>query len=291
MLSTNDIIYNLAIPAAAGMAFVFLSRRTVFAGTWFERHAATSAILVALFVCSRMLVNLEWIPKAERDWLIYMVIPAAILGPIALLPAVSVFERLPMYALAGLAVAWFVVPTFDDLNPPYLVQFGILVGGVVLLPSCLEPVFERLPGIVTPLVLASTAGGGAAVMMLSKNAGFAQLSAAAAAGLGGIALIGFFSRGKNLVRGTAPLLIAFLGALMLVGRAYSTLYSSVPTISYVLIPVAPLLMGLAAWGPAAGWSAKKRAALQIILPLVAIGIAVGLGLQAEWNAEAEYPQY
>lgn len=291
MLSTDDMIYNFAIPALTGMALVVLGRLKVFAGTFVERHAAAVAVVVGLFACFHGLKLGPWIPEAVGDWLPYVLIPAAILGPIALIPGVSLFERLLMFALAGLAAAWFVVPDYEDLDPSYLVQFGLLAGTIALLPLCLEPIFERLPGIVTPVVLALTAGGGAAVMMLSKYAGFAQLAAAAAAGLGGIALAGWFARGKNLVRGAAPVVVTFLGGLMLFGRAYSSLYSSIPAASYLLIPFAPLLMAAAAWGPAANWSANKRAAVQVILPLLAIGAAVALGVQAESAADDGYPDY
>lgn len=283
MLTARDFGLGFAVPALAAAIIVLVLRTKQLRSNTTERYAAALAIFVGFFLGYRLIPLGPWMPEVDWHWIPYALAGAAIVGPVACGEGLTLCDRILLTLFAAVLLACGVVPTFGDLAPAYPYQFAALATCVLLFALLFEPISERLPGPTTPAILIATGLAAAAILLLSGSLRFMQI---ALAFVGSVAVVAFRQREINALRGAAPLLASLLCGLLLVGRAYS--FSSVPTLSYLLVPLAPLTLGLVAFGPAARLSPRWKLTLQIALPLIVLATALLLGIVAEYGGTDEY---
>lgn len=286
MLTLRDLGLGFAVPALAAAIIVLVLRTKQLRSNTTERYAASLAIFVGFFLGYRLIPLGPWMPDVDWHWIPYAVVGAAIVGSATLADGISRVDQTLLTLFAAAALACAIVPTFDDLAPTYPYQFAALVTCVLLFSLLFEPISERLPGPTTPAILIATGLVAAAILLLSGSLGFMQIAFALVGSLCGVIAVAFLQREVNALRGAAPLLASLLCGLLLVGRAYS--FSSVPTLSYLLVPLAPLTLGLVAFGPVGRLSPRWKLTLQIALPLIVLASALLLGIVAEYGGTDEY---
>ncbi len=286
MLTARDLGLGFAVPALAAAIIVLVLRTKQLRSTTTDRYAASLAIFVGFFLGYRLIPLGPWSPEVDWHWIPYALAGAAIVGPVACGEGLTLCDRILLTLFAAVLLACGIVPTFGDLAPAYPYQFAALATFVLLFALLFEPISERLPGPTTPAILIATGLAAAAILLLSGSLRFMQIALAFVGSLSGVAVVAFRQREINALRGASPLLASLLCGLLLVGRAYS--FSSVPTLSYLLVPLAPLTLGLVAVGPAARLSPRWKLTLQIALPLIVLATAVLLGVVAESGGTDEY---
>jgi hypothetical protein len=175
----------------------------------------------------------------------------------------------------AVAAAWVLVPTWDDLEPSRTVYLVVTVIYVTGLTGLLEPLARRFQGPLLPAMLWATMTTAAVVLALSGSLRFAQIALAGAAALFGIMLVACFRRNANMLTGVSSIFSVMAIGSLLIGQVNS--FSEVPLSSYVLVPLAPLLLWFCTTGPLSRLEGVKRSFAYASLP---IGVLVGAVLLA-----------
>jgi hypothetical protein len=281
----NDILYGGAVPVIVAVTTLFVFRYLL-PLAYSVRASASMATLSGFLVGYGLLKLAPWAPEAHWHWLPYLLIASAIVGPVACAVGVNHVERLLLYLLVAVVAAWFLVPTWEDLDPSRTIHCVVFVAYVVVLASLLEPLAIRLLGPLLPIVFWATMTTAAVVLALSGSLRFAQIALAGAGSLFGVLLVACFRRETNHVTGLALLFSVMAVGLMLVGRVNS--FSEVPLASYLLVPAAPLSLWLGVTGPLTQMTRGKRMVVSLILPFALLGGALLLAAMAEMNSGSEW---
>lgn len=251
-----DLVYGLLLPAVVAAAVALAVAR----GT---PRAGVSAFGVAVALASGFLVGYVLLglaplqPATHWHWLPWTVV----LGLGGALVGTTSGRRSHLlawlvYVVVAAVAGWLLVPTWPDLVPSRGVQWATWTAYVVAVAGALMTTLNRqrtavgssstavdgLPTVWVALVLAGTLLATAGVLVVSGSMRFAQMAgcgAGAALGIAGAAAIA--PQRIDLTRLPLPVTVLTAGA-MWIGRVNS--YSDVPLVSYVLVPLAPLALGL-----------------------------------------------
>ncbi len=281
-----DMLYGGLAPAVVALAIWFVARR-VLREDAAARYAPSLALVIG-FSAGYWLVWWKeahgyWMPKFPYDLLAFVVAAAMIFGPVVHTRGVSRFERMLMYVLFGLTAAWLLVPTRPAVQPIrhlYVLGFGPALAAVAFL---FDGVCERFRGPLLPGLLTFTGMCTAMVLLLSGTTSFALTVGAGAAALSGITVSMLWTHSANL-KGMSLACCTLLCGGMLIGQ-FNTTNTTVPLASYIILPLAPLLMWCALRGPLSKGTGfvggMKRVALPVIACLVVVGLAAIAGLRAK----------
>ena len=283
--SIVDILYGGAAPAVVACIVSMVLRRFAPQDVG-KRYAASLAVLAGFALAYRLLDLGPWAASAHWEWLPYALIASALVGPIASTEGVKLWERLLLYAFVAIVTGWFLVPTWEDLDPSRAVHLGVLAAYLVLLAGLLEPLANRARGPLLLFVLWATLAATTAVLVLSGNLRFAQMALAGAAALFGVALVACVRRETNYTKGVSLIFSMMAVGLMLIGRVNS--FSEVPLASYLLVPAAPLALWCSAVGPLSTLTGVKGVTVRVALPFSLLGVAVVLAICAEMSGAGEY---
>lgn len=281
--SILDMLYGGLVPAVVA-SVVWMASRRVFNAETAARYAPSLALVIGFSVGYWLLWWKEahgyWLPKMPYDWLPVVVAAAMIVGPVAHARGVSWFERWLTYAVFGLAASWLLVPTRASLQPIrhyYILGFGPTLALVAL---AFDEISHRFRGSLLPGFLTFAGMCTAVILLLSGIISFSRTAGAGAAALGGIAVAMLWTRSANL-KGVSLALCTLFGGVMLVGRFNSL--SKIPTVCYVIVPLAPLLMGCAVRGPLSQGTGFIGGFKRLALPVIACLVAVGLAIAADFG--------
>jgi hypothetical protein len=276
--SAAEILLGFVLPAvfAAGM-FLALARTSPegVLGRFGPALAFAGGFLLGYFLLRLGPVA----PESHWHWLPYGVLLALIVGPVSRAAGVTWVERVLLYALVAAVAGWWLVPTWEDLEPSRTSQLLFWAALVVLSASLLEPLAGRFSGSLLGLVLFFTMVCASGVLALGGSLRFAQIAGAGAGSLAGLAIVARWGREVDSLQGVAMGFVILIWGSLLVGRVNS--FSSVPLASYVLLPLAPLSLWLFARGPLSRLEGAKRTLIAISLPLAIAGCAVILAAVAE----------
>jgi hypothetical protein len=266
IMPIEPLQYGLLLPAivaAACGSLLWLRSKTPGAGRLLGAAGVGLGWLAAIFALGLA----PFLPESAQawHWLPALVILAMIAGR---LPEAWPVRLISATILAG-ATAFALVPDWEDLGPHRL-RLELLLGSVVFFTALLDRPIRMTGGRASALLLAAIAGATAAVLELGGTGMFAQMAAALAASLMGIA---FAAHRPGVVAGFMPLVAVLLPGLLATGRFHT--YSQVPLASYLLMSAAPLALALPF---APGW---RRVLIQAGVVLILIGAAVGLAYHAE----------
>jgi hypothetical protein len=142
-----------------------------------------------------------------------------------------------------------------------------------LIAILFDGICERFRGPLLPGLLVFTAMCTSAILLLSGNTSFSLTVGCGAGALAGISVAMCGTREATL-RGASLACCALLGGAMLVGQ-FNTL-STVPLASYIIPPLAPLLMWVGVRGPLSQGGGFVAGAKKIAVPVAACLIAVGV---------------
>lgn len=277
-VSITDLLYGILAPAAlAGALFVLLGRGLP--SDIAKRFAATAGLAAGFCLGYGLLELGPWIPETHWHWLPAAVVATLAAGPVARAGGVSWLERSLLYVLLAAVTGWFLIPTWNDLEPSRTTLLAGWCGYVVLVSLLLEALCSRATGGGLPLVLILTLLAAAVVLALSGSLRFAQIAGAGMGAMLGIGVTLVWSGTKDGLRGGMLAFTVFAAGALLIGRLNS--FSDVPWASYLLVPVAPLALWLSVTGPLGKVTGWKRWLLQIGLAMLPLAAAVLLAAVAE----------
>ncbi|MEX2176140.1 MAG: hypothetical protein WD872_17390 [Pirellulaceae bacterium] len=267
------------VPAACAAQLVWLASRFR-AAEPAGRYAAAVAIAAA-FGLGYVLLP-DWaalVPQRHWQWLPYLALLAAVLGPVARAAGVQAFERWLLALLLAVAAAWVLVPAWSDLVPARGWSIALLAAYLLALSMALDALPERLAGPRLLGLFALAAGALAIVLLVSITAKLGQVAGVAAAAIAGAwTVAGSFERNEALLsRAAVPLYAVLVGGLAYVGAI------EVPGATHwelLVLPAAPLALWVFAAGPLAklqGWAALATQIGLVLLPIVAVAAWVVLG--------------
>ncbi|MEZ6060560.1 MAG: hypothetical protein R3C19_09380 [Planctomycetaceae bacterium] len=264
----KDLTHGFLLPAVAAAA-VFLLLRTAL-----PFHAArrlpSPLALVTGFLVGYWLLELGPVkPKSARDWLPAMVVLATA-G--TLTPWRSLKVRGAIVLVVAALSAWLLVPNWGRLETTE--RAFVMAWHVMLVPMilCLEPLEERLTDWAFPAALTGVAACAAIILLLCGSLRFCQTAGCGTGALAGMSLVCFSGRRQTVLSGIVLPYTILLSGILLIGRIGS--FSEVPWFCYVLPPLAPLALWIAAVRPLSQLTAAKAAALRIGLPLAVCAAAV-----------------
>jgi hypothetical protein len=271
-----DMLYGGVVPAVVALIVWFTARR-VLPEEAASRCAASLALGIGFSAAYWLVWWKEehgyWLPRMPYDWLAVVIAVAAVIGPVVHARGVSWVERLLTYAVFGLVAAWFLLPTrasVQPLRPVYAVSLG---PALALIAMLFDGVCERWRGPLLPGMLVFAAMCTSAILLLSGSTGFSLTAGAGAGALTGIAVAMCRTR-EATFRGASLACCTLLGGAMLVGQ-FNTI-SQVPLASYVIPPVAPLLLWAGVRGPLSQGNGAFAGMKRIAIAAAACCIAVGL---------------
>lgn len=296
--SANDLLWGLAAPLilAAGLRLLLVWITKQFASTnqgdsdspETETPAAshvspleTAIPLIAGAAVGYFMLKLgpstpdahyEWFPLAVG----IVVIVATVIGLLGSSSPVR-FGVLPVgYAAAAIGVGYLLMPTWEDLSPPYLVYLEYWCVGVILISVVTElsPESRRWPFAVVWLGTCLAVAG---IVAISESLRFAQIAGLTIGASVGLIGVGFFLR-RSLMGGLGLTLTTYLAGILLIAHVNS--WSDVPLVSYWLPLAGPLAAAVLGMILPAKVSPAIRATLVILAAAIPSTVAVILGIVA-----------
>ncbi|MCO6457948.1 MAG: hypothetical protein J5I93_21810 [Pirellulaceae bacterium] len=306
--SIQDLLLGLLVPALAAALASATCGRLARQGRWFAWSG--SLAVTGGFLAGYWLLQLgPIVPRLDRQWVPYAVL-------LALLPAMAAGRgklsrcvQLAWLALVVLLAAWLLVPNRDSLEPSFWVHVAVwslltfAIGAGLLWIDRAEapdetPVSDTTPppgdrtetGAGSERQSAAVFWGGlcwlgtmavalafaSALLALSGSLRFAQTAAAGMAALLGLAVGCGVARRRPALGGVALVYSLLICSVSLTGKVNS--FSSIPAVSYAMLPLAPLGYGLAV---CCGQRRLVRLWLPVAFALGVCGLALGLALMAE----------
>jgi len=296
--SGNDLIWGLAAPllTAAGLRLVLVWIVRQFAPAInSEPDAETSAPaalsnfsplenalpLVAGAAVGYFMLDLgPWIPDAHYEWLPLGVVIAMVVASVVGLLGGAAWNRfgvLPVaYTATAAGVGVMLMPTWEDLSPPYVPYLACWVVGVALVSVVTElsPASGRWPFAVVWL---GTCLAVSAIVAISESLRFAQVAGLTLGAAVGLTIVGLLVR-RCLLGGVGLTLTIYLAGILLIAEVNS--WSDVPLVSYWLPLAGPLLAAAVGTFLPPRVSPALRAILVILAAAIPATIAVILGIIA-----------
>lgn len=240
----------------------------------YRRQAAGFGLGAAFFLGVHLIKLSDWLPTQPWMWLPYVVLAAALCGPLSIAPGVSWFERIILYGVLATIAAWLLVPTWSSLEPPRWIWWIGTAAAMTIGGLSLEFVASRERGARLPLMLFFLISVTSVLVMLSGSARFAQVLIAMAGGLLGCALTGWIKSREGTFSGAG--LATSFGLIGMLMTAKVNSFTKIPFASYATLAAVPLLLVLVALPPMSKWKGWKGWLLSSLI--VIIGSAISLGL-------------
>ena len=297
-VSLTDIAAGFLAPAIFAAVVMVVSHRLL--SEKLARRCTATVALVGAFTLSYALLGwldlVQWKPKFAWHWLPYVVLATLPVGPLLTAPGKQRWAGIALMLVVAALGGWLLVPTWPHLEPSRAVHMAVWIPAVFALALLLEPLAQRPADEKTPvaplprglLIATLTASMFCAVIviLLSGRLTFAQLAAAAAAALLGILGAVLLDRKAYGIDGIAPAYSMLIAGLLLIARVDS--HSSVPLLSYVLLPLAPLTLWVAALKPLRKFQSWRSWLVLFPLPLALLIASLLLAVVAEFGTDQSY---
>jgi hypothetical protein len=258
----EPVVFGIALPALAG------------GSSWMirARGAAQAALPVACLAGSLALWGWPGFPPLLAEGWLPFVAAAAL--------AAGLLDRLWLPESRARAVPWILLAAFtigSVLGPRRKVWspgesaawHGALVLGLAALQAALERAALRRAGASLPLAAFIWSSGTAAALAVTGSLKYGQLAGLAAAALGAAVVVSWIRPGLSLAHGPAATLVAWNGALLVLGYFYSDL----PALPALLLAASPLTLLIGEAGFVAGRRPWVGALVRAILVAAPVGTA------------------
>jgi len=257
--SWNDFLWGLAAPllTAAGLRLLIVwivqhffpdeqndlgSHETDIAEPPLASPLETSLPLVVGAAVGYFVLKLgPWFPDAHYEWLplgiAIVLLTASIVGMLGRSALVRIGVLPLAYAAVAAGVGYLLMPTWEDLSPPYVPYLVCWCIGVVTVTVAtqLSPESGRWPFAVVWL---GTCLAIAAIVAISESLRFAQVAGLTFSASLGLVVVGLLL-GRSLSGGIGLTLTTYLAGTLLIAQVNS--WSDVPLICYWLPMAGPLL--------------------------------------------------
>jgi hypothetical protein len=269
---TEMIGAGVFAPAAIGLAVYLLLSRLL------PDRASRLLVVVALlagFLTGYLLLH-EWTvlkPARHWHWLPWMGVVAGFTGSLGLRAAAPI--RWMLMLATSVAAAWFLVPTWADLDPPRVVWLIAVSAGLWLLIALTDPLPPRIGGRLVLGLLGLTAATVAVMIAACVSVSYAQVAGLAACALGGV-WGGICLRGRDdelAVRAAIPAAVILVGGIAFV----ACIETEPPQYGLLLLPAALLGLWICRLPALSRLTGRKATLLRIasvvILLLAAAGVS------------------
>lgn len=228
-----------------------------------------------------------WPSSDVTDRIPWIALGALILGGLEALwppPAWSRIENRLIFA--ALAVLVMLGPAVQETwatkeTMGWLSALGLVI---VVAWASLEGLASRSRGVAFALPLIAMTGGAGAVMLLSGSLVMGQLGGALTAALAAAWVVSWWAPPLELGRGSLPVLVLILSALVLEAHVYASL----TTVGAALVASSTLAPWVTRIGPIARLAPWKAAIIGVVLVLIPIGVAAGLAIAEAAASSVEY---
>ncbi len=258
------------VPAVVSFAMFFLCGRLFPSAA--KRYAAAVAVAAAYVVGYVLLPSwAELIPQRHWHWLPCLAVVAMILGPLSLADGVAKTERWLLNLVLAAIAAWFLVPTWESLQPPRLTYIPLLGGYLFLLMTFLEPIANRVNGRLFCALLCAVALVVSGLVTVSVSFRYGRLAGVVAASLVGcFAAFCFFHKDRVAIRGLVPVFAILVGGCAFIGFVEPER----PLSGLLLAPAAPLALWICMWGPLSRLTGAKAILIQSVIVIIPLAIAM-----------------
>jgi hypothetical protein len=266
---------TLVAPAVVALFVAWISRRLL------PEHAATRyrlALGLASGFAAGYVLLPEWaplVPTRHWQWLPYLAMAAAVVGPVGCASGVAAWERLLLACALAFAAAWFLVPTWETLQPPRAALMPAVAAYLLALAGLLSMLPDRLLGATFISVLAASAMATAVCVAIATSFKYGQVTVLAASALAGCWLAAaLWNHRESTAASSRSIAAAY--AVLVGGMAFVGGVELEPPDPWLLLaPAAPLLLWV--FAPAAlerfqGW---KLTCMQWGSVLTLLAAAVG----------------
>ncbi len=261
------------IPALAAGVTLWLSR-WILPSDLHARHGLTWGAGVGLLVGYGLLPAwAPWQPTTYWHWLPYLGLAAAWFGSLIGARGVHVAERWLVVILLGGLSAWFLVPTWAQLQPTRIWHVTILAAYLVALVTCLTPISRQLTADRWLAYLGTSAFFLAVTTAIAVSLRFGQVTTILAASLFGLAAI--VRLDPSLKQKIFPQTLLPWYAVLVGGMAYVAYVNPSPRLpGFILMPLAPMALYLCHKGPLAskipgtGWARFMAESGLVLIPLI-----------------------
>jgi hypothetical protein len=265
-------------PAACAFGVLWLSQR-FFKGAA-QRASAAVAFAAAFWLGYALLAwvqnRSDFAPSRHWQWIPYLTLLAAAVSGINASIRSYVVLRWALIAVAAIAAAWLVTPTWADLEPRRAITLPLLAAYFFVLAILLELLARRFSAVAIASQLALSAFCSAALIAALVSLTYGEPAIIAATALAGCAAGAWLYPQPALIRALA------LGyAITVGGWAFTGAINPRPPLFVLLItPLAPLAL----WTISIGPLARKRGATAIVLQTTAVLAVLALAGGLAWIA-------
>ena len=260
------------VPAVAAMG-VFVAISWLWPADVARRYRAGVAFALAVFIGTVLLPETKTLaPQQFYEWIPYLGILAAFVAGLTRAVGVTRGERWSAIYLFSAIGAWLVVPQWQELMPPWPVQWVLLATGVIVLTALLVPLPQLLYGTALPwwLMLATAATS----IAIFDRAGqtFGRLAALPAGALAGCGIAALFAREPVDCRSVLLPYAIVVGGYAFTGHVYPT----TPVRLILLLPLMPLALWICGRGQLARLIGARAITVQAICVVVPLALAIGM---------------
>ena len=239
----KSLIEATIIAAIVSIATSFIAR-AAFPREKSSRYAGVLGLAAGYVAAFYRLEPTHLVPSTSWDWLAWLVVAAAIIGPISVASGVATVERWALTAVFALAAAWVLVPARTS---PFRANYTVIfAGSLTLWCSLLDCVTTPKNILAITGAIVVSALSGAALVAYGASIKIGGLAGVGAAGLAGCILLVVWSREVTLIRGLLAAHSVILGGVLLNGYLYDMAWPPL-----LLVSVSPLTLCLFEVGPLA----------------------------------------
>jgi hypothetical protein len=279
VLSSEVLLKGVAAPLLVAFAATLVSMR-LSAG---RRGVGAIGLIAGQVLGTALAVwgQADWFPDRNLEWVPWVTVGAAIVGPMVVAMGLASVERWLLTALASLAAAALIVPPWPDLWPSRPYSMLAVVGSFLLLARGVDGIARRTPPRLLAIAIACTALLAPMLIAALVSLKLSEAALVTAASLVGALAALFIRPDESAVRGLAlPYAIAVGGWCYV--SAIELPPPEPPVIELLVAPLAPLILWLVSVGPLAAKSLRLRWAIGLVLVLgylAAIGTWTLSGLE------------
>jgi hypothetical protein len=261
------------IPALAAGITLWLVR-WILPAEMHSRYGLTLGAGVGLLVGYGLLPAwAPWQPTTYWHWLPYLGLAAAGVGSLTLASGIHWAERwIAALLLAGLS-AWYLVPTWGQLEPTRVWHVTVLAAYMAALIACLAPLSRQMAADRWLAYLGTSAFVSAVTTAIAVSLRFGQVGTILAASLLGLAAIAWLS--PATIQPIRSQTIVPWYAILVGGMAYVAYVNPSPRLpGFIFMPLAPVALYLCHKGPLShrmprqGWCGLLVEWSVLLVPLI-----------------------
>jgi hypothetical protein len=268
-------------PLAGAVGVLWLSRRFLQGAG--QQSAGALSFGIAFWLGYALLAWLQlrsdFAPARHWQWIPYLTILAAAVGAVISSVRMPTVARWILIASAAIVSAWFLVPTWPDLEPRREITLPLFAVYLFLLSVLLDSLNGRLQSSAVTAQLALSAFCSAAMIAALVSLTYGEPAVISAAALAGCAVGAWLYPELAMTRA-----LALVYAVNVGGWAFTGAVNPRPPLFALLIaPLAPIALWVCAVGPLG----RKRGLVAIVLRTTVVLAVLAIAGAWAWFATSD----